>query len=59
MKKMLIALILFSSLCMCGCETTKNSVVGTALIGQGVADDICNSYKAADEVDNKFEKENW
>jgi len=59
MKKIVIALMLFSSLCMCGCETTKNSVVGTALVGQGVADDIYNTSKAMDEADDKFEKDYW
>jgi len=59
MKQWVICGILFSAVLACGCETTKNTVVGTALVTKGVADDTYNTYKTAEEADDKFEKEYW
>ena len=59
MKQLVICGILFSAVFACGCETAKNSVVGTELVTKGVADDTYHIYKAVAEADDKFEKEYW
>lgn len=59
MRQWILCAVLFSAVLASGCETTKNSVVGTALVTQGVVDDTYNTYKAVDEADDEFEKEYW
>jgi hypothetical protein len=59
MRILFLGILVFSVILMCGCETTKNSLVGTALIGQGVVDDTTDTYNTLEKADDKFEKEYW
>ena len=56
-------ILLFASLSflfvLSGCQTVKNTAVGLAGIGKGIADDTYNTYQGIKKADNWFEEHYW
>jgi len=42
-----------------GCQTVKNTVLGVAAVGKGLADDTYNTWQAIDRADEWFKEKYW
>ena len=63
MKRALVLCLVVSCIFLSGCKTVRNATVGTGItffgIGKGIADDVYDTYKAAERADDWFAERYW